>query len=104
VLTGTSQSHPVFSARLRKEIYRPLQLIARVLSFALDLHRLAVGNNLLHGHTRKLVERVELLPHETLLVEVGVDDLPGGVVPPLVISGDVDFLLGCRKFGGAKEP
>ena len=83
----------------RRATHRPLELVARVLPLALDLDGRAVGDNLLHGHAGELVEGVELLPHQALFVKVGVDDLPRGVVPPLVIAGDVAVVVGCSGEG-----
>ena len=63
-----------------------------MLRFRLQLDLGRVFDDALHGHLDELVEGVELLTHETFLVEVGGDDDPAGLLPR-VLRDHVRILL-----------
>ena len=60
----------------------------------LQLNGCTVADNLLNGDLNELVERIELLPHESLLDEVCVDDEPAGGLPLGGREGLLEVVVG----------
>ena len=70
---------------------RRFHLSGGVLGLRLQVDGRRVLHNPLHRHLDKLVKRVQLLADQALLVEVGVDDDPAGLLPQL--RGDLLLVL-----------
>ncbi len=78
-----------------KETHREVRLVCRVLHLLLDDDEGLVVDDVLERDGRKLVERVELLPHETLFREVRRDDHPARLVPVLRLHVPELLILVC---------
>ena len=63
--------------------HRRFHLSRRVLGLSLEVNGGGVLHDPLHGHLDELIEGVELLANQPLLVEVGADDDPAGLLPQL---------------------
>lgn len=52
-----------------------------VLGFRLEIYLWGILHNTLHRHLDELVERVQLLSHQTLFIEICVNDDPACFLP-----------------------
>jgi len=84
------------------ESRRGFHLAGCVLCLRLKLDGRGILHDALHRHLNELIETVQLLPHQALLVEVGVDHDPAGLLPQLVgdFLGILLLVQLCKKVFG----